>query len=62
MQFLLRPFWLALRALHASCTVASCTLGTYMGKGYMKTRKAFPQGVFTALSLILSSGYLTSIL
>jgi hypothetical protein len=33
-----------------------------MGKGYVRTRKAFPQGVFAALSLILSGGYLTSIL
>ena len=49
-------------ALHGLCAVASCTLGTYMGKGFMKTRRAFPQGVFAALSLVLSGGYLTSIL
>ena len=42
--------------------MASCTLGTYMGKGYVKTRKPFPHGVFTLVSLILSGGYLTSIL
>ncbi|CAL8463737.1 g3271 [Coccomyxa elongata] len=40
---------------------ASCTLGTYMGKGYVRTKKVFPQGVFAVLSLLLSGGYIISI-
>ncbi|CAK0785597.1 hypothetical protein CVIRNUC_008807 [Coccomyxa viridis] len=40
----------------------SLTLGVYMGKGYMRSRKPFPQGVFTAVSLVLSTGYASTLL
>ncbi|EIE27783.1 hypothetical protein COCSUDRAFT_32107 [Coccomyxa subellipsoidea C-169] len=40
---------------------ASCTLGTYMGKGYVRTKRVFPQGVFALTSLLLSGGYIVSI-
>lgn len=40
---------------------ASCTLGTYMGKGYVRTKRVFPQGVFALTSLLLSGGYIISI-
>lgn len=44
-----------------AAAAASCTLGTYMGKGYVRTKKVFPQGVFAVLSLLLSGGYIISI-
>ena len=40
----------------------SLTLGAYMGKGYMRSRKTFPQGVFLGISLILSAGYTSTLL
>ena len=33
-----------------------------MGKGYAKSRKTFPQGVFFGISLILSAGYTSTLL
>lgn len=40
----------------------SLTLGAYMGKGYARSRKTFPQGVFFGISLILSAGYTSTLL
>ena len=40
----------------------SLTLGAYMGKGYVKSRKTFPQGIFFGISLILSAGYTSTLL
>ncbi|CAL5224455.1 g7145 [Coccomyxa viridis] len=40
----------------------SLTLGAYMGKGYVRSRKTFPQGVFLGISLILSAGYTSTLL
>ena len=45
-----------------SHAATSLTLGVYMGKGYMRSRKPFPQGVFTAVSLVLSTGYASTLL
>ncbi|KAK9815284.1 hypothetical protein WJX72_001072 [[Myrmecia] bisecta] len=41
--------------------VSTMALASYMGYGYYRTRKPFPQGVFTVLSAVLSIAYATSL-
>ena len=41
--------------------VTTASLAAYMGKGYWDKRKIFPQGVLTAISTIMTLGYIGSL-
>eukprot|EP00884_Botryococcus_braunii_P017145 jgi/Botrbrau1/4113/Bobra.152_3s0060.1 len=45
----------------AIALVSTLALGGYMLRGYVKTRKPFPQGVFALLSTLLSIGYVSAL-
>lgn len=45
----------------AIALAANVALGWYMVKGYLNTKKAFPQGVFSAVSIVSSFVYFRSL-